>query len=132
LRLTRSSGSLKHPKGGKLRSWFIGPFPILERIGVVAYCLNLSDRLTSIHNVFHVLQLKKYNPDLEHVLNKDPLQLLQNLSYLEKPKEILERSVKELRNKKIPMVKVLWEHHSVQDATWKTEEWMKKKYPKLF
>jgi hypothetical protein len=36
---------------------------------------------------------------------------------------------KKLRNKRISMVKVLLEHHRVQDATWETEDWMKKKYP---
>jgi hypothetical protein len=51
--------------------------------------------------------------------------------YVEKPNDILERSVKELRNKKIPMVKMLWEHHGIQDATWKTKKWVKKKFPEL-
>jgi hypothetical protein len=101
---------------------------ILERVRVVAYLLELSDGLTGIHDVFHVSQLKKY----KRWLNEEPLQLLQNLSYIEKSKEILEKSVKELRNKRIPMVKVLWEHHGVQDATWETEDWMRKKCPKLF
>jgi hypothetical protein len=50
-------------------------------------------------------------------LNDEPLQLYPNLSYIEKPKKILERSIKELRNKSIPMVKVLWDHHGIQDAT---------------
>jgi hypothetical protein len=37
--------------------------------------------------------------------------------------------MKELRKKKIPIVKIMWEHHGIQDATWETEEWVKKKYP---
>jgi hypothetical protein len=65
-------------------------------------------------------------------LNGEPLQLYPNLSYVEKPKKILERSIKELRNKKIPMVKILWEYHGNQDATWDIKEWMRKKYPELF
>jgi hypothetical protein len=92
----------------------------------------MPDGLIGIHNVFHVSQLKKYNPNPNHVFNEEPLQLLPNLSYTEKPKEILEMSVKELRNKSIPTVKVLWEHHGVQDITWETEDWMQKKYPELF
>jgi hypothetical protein len=104
----------------------------LERVGAVAYRLELPDGLTGIHDVFPVSQLKKYNSDPEHVLNEEPLQLMPNLSYMEKPKEILEKSIKELRNKSIPMVKVLWEHLRVSDATWDTEEWMRKKHPALF
>jgi hypothetical protein len=106
LRLTPSRGSLRHPKGEKLSPRFIGPFLILEQISAVAYRLDLLDGLTGIHDVFHVSQLKKYNPDPEHVLNEEPLQLLPNLSYVKRPKEILERSVTELMNKKIPMVKI--------------------------
>jgi hypothetical protein len=58
--------------------------------------------------------------------------LLPNLSYVEKPKEILERSVKVFWNKKIPMVKILWGHHGIQDATWETKEWMRNKCPEIF
>jgi hypothetical protein len=50
---------------------------------------------------------------------------------VEKPVKVVERSMKELRNKQIPMVKILWEHHGAKDATWETEEWVKKKYPEL-
>jgi hypothetical protein len=88
----------------------------------VAYHLDLPDGLTGIHDVFHISQLKKYNPDLEHVLNEEPLQLQPNLSHIEKPVKVIERSMKELRNKRIPMVKVLWEHHGTQDTTWETED----------
>jgi hypothetical protein len=75
--------------------------------------------------------LKKYSPDAEHVLRKEPLQLQPDLSYVEKLVKVIERSVKELRNKKILMVKTLWEHYGIQDATWEIEEWIKKKYPEL-
>jgi hypothetical protein len=107
LRLTPSRGSLKHPKDGKLSLRYVGPFQILERVGAVAFHLELPDGLIGIHNVFHISQLKKYNPNPEHMLNEESLQLLPNLSYIEKLKEIFKRSIKELRNKKIPMVKIL-------------------------
>jgi hypothetical protein len=107
---------LKHPRGGKL-THYLGSFPILERIGPVAYKLDLLDGLTRIHNVFHVSQLKKYRLDADHMLNEELLLLQPIQSYAEKPVRILERSVKELRNKRIPMEKVLWEHHGAQDTT---------------
>ena len=54
------------------------------------------------------------------------------MSYEEQPVEILDRKEKELRNKKIPLVKVLWRNHEVEEATWEREEEMKTKYPQLF
>jgi hypothetical protein len=87
--------------------------------------------LIRIHDVFHVSQLKKYRPVTDHVLNEEPLILQLDLSYVKKPVWIIEKSVKELRNKKISMVKVLWEHHGAQEGTWETEEWVTKKYPEL-
>jgi hypothetical protein len=73
----------------------------MEKIGIVAYHLSLLDGFTDIHDVFHVSQLKRYNPNPEHVLIDEPLPLYPNLSYIEKPMKILEKSIKELRNKTI-------------------------------
>jgi hypothetical protein len=118
LKLTPRKGILRHPRGGKLSSRYLRPFPILERVGPVEYRLDLPDGLTGIHDMFHISQLKKYNPNAEHVLNDKPLQLQLNLSYVEKPVKVIEQSIKKLRNKKIPIVKIIWEHHGNQDATW--------------
>ena len=95
----------------------------------MAYRLDLPDGLTGIHNVFHVSQLKKYTPDPDHILNEEPLQLQPNLTYEERPIKVLERSTKKLRTKEVPMVKVLWSHHGVEDATWETEEFLRRKHP---
>jgi hypothetical protein len=107
LKLTPSRGIFRHPKGGKLSPRYLGPFPIFERVGPVAYRLELPNGLTGIHHVFHISQLKKYNPDSEHVLNNEPLHLQTNFSHLDKLVKIIERSAKELTNKKILIVKVL-------------------------
>ena len=55
-----------------------------------------------------------------------------NLSYEELPVQILDKRVKELRNKKIPLVKILWCNQSVEEATWVLEDEMRNKYPELF
>jgi hypothetical protein len=112
LKLSPSRGILRLSRGGKLSPRYLGPFPIFERIGPVAYKLDLPDGRTGIQNVFHVSQLKKYNPNAEHILNEEPLELQPDLPYVEKPVRILEKSIKKLRNKMILMVKILWKHHS--------------------
>jgi hypothetical protein len=90
LKLTPSRGILRYPRGGKLNPRYLGPFPILERVGLVVYRLDLPDGLTEIHDIFHILQLKKYNLDTERVFNEEPLQLESNLSYVEKSIKVIE------------------------------------------
>ncbi|XP_071939216.1 uncharacterized protein [Coffea arabica] len=85
-----------------------------------------------IHNVFHVSMLKKYHPDPSHVIQLDEIELDESLTYEERPIKILDREIKELRNKKIALVKVLWKNHDVEEATWEVEKDMKDQYPKLF
>ena len=53
-------------------------------------------------------------------------------SYDEEPKAILAREVKQLRNKQVPVVKVLWQHHGMEEATWELETTMRVQYPQLF
>ena len=55
-----------------------------------------------------------------------------DLNYEEEPVEILAREVKELQNKRIPLVKVLWRNHKIEEATWESEEVMRHQYPQLF
>ncbi|XP_027150224.1 uncharacterized protein LOC113750452 [Coffea eugenioides] len=88
--------------------------------------------MAKIHNVFHVSMLKKYHPDPSHVLQLEGIEVDESLTYEEGPVKILERGVKELRNKKIHLVKILWKNHEIEEATWELEEAMQKKYPELF
>ena len=113
---------MRFGKKGKLSPRFVGPFEVLEKIGVVAYRLAFPPSLSAVHNVFHVSMLRKYIPEPSHVLSYEPLQLNQDLNYEEKPIRILDKKEKELRNKKIPLVKVLWKNHLTEEATWEREE----------
>ncbi|VFQ66902.1 unnamed protein product [Cuscuta campestris] len=67
-----------------------------------------------------------------HVLPERAVTLDESLTYEEEPVQILAREVKELRNKTVPLVKVLWGNHAVEEATWETEESMRAQYPQLF
>lgn len=76
--------------------------------------------------------LRKYIADLCHVLTSKPIELKEDLTYVEEPVEILYHRDQVLRNKTIPLVKVLWRSHVVEEATWEIEESMKAQYPHLF
>ncbi|KAL5563785.1 hypothetical protein UlMin_033532 [Ulmus minor] len=125
LKVAPMKGVMRFGKKGKLSPRFIGPFEILERIGKVAYKLALPPELSSVHNVFHVSMLKKYVSDPSHVLEHEPIQVNEDLTYEEKPVQILDRKDKTLRNKVIPLVKVLWRNHKIEEATWEREDDMR-------
>ncbi|KAL0562073.1 hypothetical protein IC582_002523 [Cucumis melo] len=132
LKVAPMKGVLRFERRGKLSPRFVGPFEILERIGPVAYRLALPPSLSTVHDVFHVSMLRKYVPDPSHVVDYEPLEIDENLSYVERPVEVLAREVKTLRNKQIPLVKVLWQNHRVEEATWEREDDMRSRYPELF
>ena len=104
-------------KKGKLSPRFIGPYEVLERIGPVSYRLALPLELAKLHDVFHVLMIRRYRSDESHILPVQEIQVQEDLSYDEEPKAILAREVKQLRNKQVPLVKELWQHHGKEEAT---------------
>ncbi|KAL0537361.1 hypothetical protein IC582_026339 [Cucumis melo] len=132
LKVAPMRGVLRFERRGKLSPRFVGPFEILERIGPVAYRLALPPSLSTVHDVFHVSMLRKYVPDPSHVVDYEPLEIDENLSYAEQPVEVLAKEVKTLRNKEISLVKVLWRNHRVEEATWEREDDMRSRYPELF
>ena len=105
---------------------------MIEKVGLVAYRLALPLELEKIHNIFHVSMLRRYRSNPSHVVSSEIIELRPDLTYEEEPIEILAREVKELRNKRIPLVKVLWRKHKTEEATWESEETMHQQYPKLF
>ncbi|KAA0036674.1 pol protein [Cucumis melo var. makuwa] len=132
LKVAPMKGVLRFVKKGKLSPRFVGPFETLERIGPVAYCLALPSSFSAVHDIFHVSMLRRYVADPTHVVDFEPLQVSENLSYEEQPVEILAREVRKLRSREISQVKVLWHNHGVEEATWEREEDMRAQYPELF
>ena len=119
-------------KRGKLSPRYIGPFEIVDRIGPVAYRLDLSEELARVHNVLHISTLRKYISDPSHVLEEPEIELRDDLSYEEQPVQILGREEKELRNKTISLVKVLRRNHLAEEATWEREDQIRSQYLHLF
>ena len=116
---------MRFRKKGKLSPRFIGPYKMIEKVGSMAYRLALPPELKKIHNVFHVSMLRRYMSDPSHVVSSEMIEFKTEFTYEEEPIEILAREVKELRKKRIPLVKVLWRNHKMEEATWESEKVMR-------
>ncbi|KAK5836353.1 hypothetical protein PVK06_012138 [Gossypium arboreum] len=123
---------LRFGKKGKLSPRFIGPYRVLKWVGPVAYQLELPLELDRIHDVFHVSMLRRYRSDPSHVVPVEEIEVRTDLTFEEEPIQILDREVKVLRRKSVPLVKVLWRNHGREEATWEPEETMRQQYPQLF
>jgi len=89
-------------------------------------------QLEHVPKVFHISQLQNFVSDPRHVVKHEPINIAQNLAYEGQLKEILDRVIRQLRNKTIPLVKVLWVNHISSEATWESEEVIRNKYPHVF
>ncbi|KAI5346014.1 hypothetical protein L3X38_013893 [Prunus dulcis] len=78
-----NEGVMRFGKHGKLSPRYIGPYEIIEHIGLVAYKLALPQELSQIHDVFHVSIIRKYMLDPSHVLERQPVELREDLTYEE-------------------------------------------------
>ena len=97
---------IRFRKRGKLNPRYIGPFRISERIGPVAYRLELPQQLDKVHDVFHVSNLKKFLSEETPVISIKDIRVDESLNFVEEPIEILEREVKRLKRSRIPIIKV--------------------------
>lgn len=102
------SGVSRFGKKGKVSISFIRPFEILEWIGELAYRLALQPKLSSVHDVFHVSMLWKYQPDPSHVLDFEMNEVNKRIKYIEESVSVLDWKEQVLQSKIIPIIKVLW------------------------
>ncbi|GJX97890.1 putative reverse transcriptase domain-containing protein [Tanacetum coccineum] len=132
LKVSPWKGVVRFGKKGKLAPRYVGPFEIVECVGPVAYRLKLPQELSCVHDTFHVSNLKKClaEPDVQVPL--DEIEIDENLRFVEEPIEIVERDVKKLKRRRIPLVKVRWNSRQGAEYTWEHEDQFRKKYPNLF
>ncbi|KAF3646048.1 putative uroporphyrinogen decarboxylase, chloroplastic-like [Capsicum annuum] len=114
-------GVKRFDKKGKLNPRYVNPYKILSHFEKVVYELELPSDLASVHPVFLDSLLKKCIGDPAIAIPLESVDIQNCLSYEEVPVEILDHQIRRLRNKEVPLVKVLWRNQSVEGATWEAE-----------
>jgi hypothetical protein len=106
LRVTPMKGMKRFMVKEKLAPRYVGPFPILEKCGSVAYKLDLPPSLAGVHDIFHVSQLKKCLKAPVDVVLPEVTPLEANLSYPEHPIKVLDQKDRVTRRKTIKFFKI--------------------------
>ncbi|GKC16312.1 putative reverse transcriptase domain-containing protein [Tanacetum coccineum] len=132
LKVSPWKGVVRFGKRGKLNLRYVGPFKVLEKVGFVAYKLELPQELSRVHNTFHVSNLKKCYVDEPLAILLDGLHIDDKLYFVEEPVEIMDREVKRLKQSRIPIIKVRWNSKRGPKFTCEREDKFRKKYPHLF
>ncbi|GJZ01838.1 putative reverse transcriptase domain-containing protein [Tanacetum coccineum] len=132
LKVSPWKGVIHFGKRGKLNPRYVGPFKVLERIGSVAYKLELPQELSTVHNTFHVSNLKKCYSDEPLAIPLKGLHINDKLQFVEEPVKIMKREIKRLKRSRIQLIKVRWNSRRGSEFTWEREDSFKKKYPHLF
>nr|GEU74524.1 putative reverse transcriptase domain-containing protein [Tanacetum cinerariifolium] len=132
LKVSLWKGVVRFRKKEKLAPRFVGPFEIVEIVGLVAYRLDLPEELNGVHDTFHVSNLKKCLADPTLQVPLDEIQVDAKFNFMEEPVEILEGEFKKLKQSRIAIVKVRWNSKYGPEFTWEREDQMKLKYPHLY
>jgi hypothetical protein len=109
---------------GKLAPRYIGPYSIIDKYGPTSYQVELPVRLSGVHNVFHVSQLKRCLKPPAGVVIKGTIPLEPDLTYKAHPIKVLDRQDRVSCNKTTWFYKIQWNDHSEDEATWEHEEFL--------
>jgi hypothetical protein len=125
LKVSPMKGMKRFGVTGKLSPRYIGPFPVPEKCGNVAYKLEFSPSLAGVHDIFHVSQLKKrLKPPVDIVL-PEVAPLDTDLTYPERPIKILDQKSRVTRRKTIKFYKTQWNNHTEEEAIWENEDFLR-------
>ncbi|GJU74625.1 putative reverse transcriptase domain-containing protein [Tanacetum coccineum] len=94
--------------------------------------LELPQELSRVHNTFYVSNMKKCYTEEPLAIPLDGLHIDDKLHFVEEPVKIKDREVKQLRQSRVPIIKVRWNSRRGLKFTWEREDQFRKKYPQLF
>jgi hypothetical protein len=101
----------------KLAPRYIGPYPIVDKYGSLSYQVELPSKLSGVHNMFHVSQLKRFLKPPTDVVVEDTIPLEPDLTYKAYPTKILDQQDRVTRNNTTQFYKVQWNDHSEDEVT---------------
>jgi hypothetical protein len=131
LRVSQMNGVHRFSIKGKLAPRYIGLYPIIDKYGPTSYQVELLAKLSGVHNIFHVSQLKWcLNPPTDVVI-KDTIPLEPDLMYKAYPIKILDQQDWVTRNKTTRFYKIKWNEQSEDEAMWEREDFLRSNYPKF-
>jgi hypothetical protein len=113
---------------GKLAPRYIAPYPIIDKYGIKSDQVELPVKLSRVHNVFHVSQLKRCLKPPTDVVIEDTIPLEPDLTYKAYPIKILDQQDRVTRNKTTRFYKIQWNEHSEYEVMWEREEFLRSKY----
>ena len=93
-------------------------------------CMLMNWQLWIVHCMHRWIVIRIWDRNV--TIKDTEVEISENLSYVEEPIRIVDRKIKQLWNREIPMVKVIWKNHGLEEATWETAERMRRDYPQLF
>jgi hypothetical protein len=130
LKVSPTKGVQRFGVKGKLAPRYIGPYEVIEVCGPVAYRIQLPERFSAVHNVLHVTQLKKGMPVPENeVITEANAWIEPDFSLIEHPLRVLDQKERKTQRQTVRMYKIQWSHHTEDEATWETEDYLNTKYP---
>jgi hypothetical protein len=129
LKVSPMKGMKRFGVKGKLSPRYIGPFPILEKCGKVAYKLELPPSLAGVHDIFHVSHLKKCLKAPVDVVLPEVAPLETDLTYPEHLIKILDQKSRVTRSETIKFYKIQWSNHTVEEATRESEDFLCSRHP---
>jgi hypothetical protein len=116
---------------GKLTLRYIGPYPIIDKYGPMSYQVELPSKLSGVHNVFHVSQLKGCLKPSTDLVVEDTIPLEPDLTYNTHPIKVLDQQDRVMRHKTTQFYKVQWNDHCEDEATWEHEDFLRSNYPEF-
>jgi hypothetical protein len=129
LKVSPTKGVQRFGVKGKLAPRYIGPYEVIEVCGPVAYRIQLPERFSAVHNVFNVTQLKKGMLVLENeVITEANAWIELDFLLIEHPLRVLDQKERKTRRQTVRMYKIQWSHHTEEEATWETEDYLNTKY----